>query len=474
MCSHLCLECVRLLKSTFDCVDLVRISCCLRLKTNSCIEKWIINVFQGQDAELAASRKSMDTALNRFHSATQLTILANSEDMLRMQAELQNNLESQNRLATEQQMMLERVILGQEDLQGGMDEVKQSVALLTSLMRERREDARQAKESQAQAVPHSSTQKKLTSNRLRSVVPDMPDLEREAQLLSDSTIEGTCNWIFDTQAWQNWSRPVEESSGSPLLLLIGETGTGKSHIAASVYKNLCQRYQQDIHSNVCVTYFSFRDGIENRNLFLHALTCALLQINDQSATLRDQLEAELKKDEHDTPQICAHYWRDLIIKLFEEDSKYTLYMVLDGLDELRGANKQGDGRELTGLTRRVRMIKNQALRIRFFATARDEIKTRYKPDPGSELYLSTDDIAPDLRMLIHHRLQSTDTAYRGVTQTSKYVRQRVEDAVLTHAKSESRKNTSKSANSLARFFIRRIHDKIFQWHCEGGSNHQDS
>lgn len=417
------------------------------------LEKWVINAFQGQDAELASSRKNMDTALDRFQSATQLTTLANSEDMLRMQAELQTNLESQRRIAANQQVMLETALVGQSNVQGGIDEIKRSLALLASLERDRREDARQARENQAKVVHNKPMQKKPASNRIRSVIPDMPDLEREAQLVSESIVKGTCKWIFDKPAWQEWSQPTNGLSASPLLLLVGEMGTGKSHVAVSVYNYLCQQSQQDTHGNMCVTYFSFREGVEDRYLFLDALICAVLQINDQSVALRGQLEAELNQDDHDWPENCANYWRDLIAKLFDKDSKYTLYMILDGLDELQGANEQGDGRELKALSMRIKMIKKQGLRIKIFATAREEIKTRFQPDAGSELHIAMDDIVPDLRRLTRTRLQSTDTAYRGVSQLSHYVRQKIEKAVSVHAKSELNNNDKSCTNFLIRFSL---------------------
>lgn len=51
--------------------------------------------------------------------------------------------------------------------------------------------------------------------------------------LAKTTVPGTCEWIFDEQEFRNWL----EKADVPILWIYGQSGAGKSHLAANIVKH---------------------------------------------------------------------------------------------------------------------------------------------------------------------------------------------------------------------------------------------
>lgn len=383
------------------------------------LKKWVINAFRGEDDDLAGSRKTMDKALVRLQSATEFAILANTENLAEgqqslqsMQDELKKNQEMQYQLAESQQLMLQTMLERQADVRDEIGDIKKLVQAL-----QRTEIAQGAASVQSRA--------KSAVNAVRSIISEVPENDLQLQMLQDSHLSGSCGWIFGEPVWKSWYRTSDSTNDSPLLLLRGPEGIGKSHIAVALYEYISSEIDKDPGSFSCVVYFFAQDGVANLKTFQSIINCAVLQISEQNTLLRDQLNAKLSRDGDRIKD--DDYFKELISPMFDTTSKYCLYIVVDAVDALE-TNIDRDS-----IFNLADTIKQHNLRIKVVATTRPHIKPTKKHDhghqdlpiAGSELLITKDKILPDLKAILQDRLQSTDSAFRGIRYLSPNTKQAI-------------------------------------------------
>ncbi|KAI1626267.1 hypothetical protein EDD37DRAFT_607841 [Exophiala viscosa] len=278
-------------------------------------KKWVINMIKGADSELGDARKKMDTTLSRLQAATEYAILGNTEELQRMNSDLQQNQDMQTQMMEDQTRMLESVLESQETVRNDLVNIQK---LLMVFQERRQDDTRE-----------STMNKPATSSRVRSYLPDAIDPIHEYGNIVYSFIPGTCTWLFDEPEWEAWNGRT-----SRILAVEGPPGAGKSHLAACAYDHLVELARSD--PNTCVTHFYFREGVSDLNFFHHAINWTIIQLAEQNTSLCDRINAELEREDIDdwNPLDWRQMWDQLVRPWFSGASPARLQIVWDGLDEL--------------------------------------------------------------------------------------------------------------------------------------------
>lgn len=289
------------------------------------LEKWIQGLMFGQDSELGGARKDMDTKLERLQSATEFAILGNTEEIQRMTIELKKNQQSHTDL-----LMQQRETLG--SIQDGTEHIRNDMSKLLAVISEQKKGS-----GRDQKKPTATEQGKPPSaKRIRNILPEVEGEIHEYHILKETLVEDTCTWVFSERQWTDWIKHGDEQEPHPILAITGEPGMGKSHIAATVFDKLWDQVTQDESKHTCAAHFYFREQHQSLSLFINAIITIVNQVVEQSAPLCEKINAEYQKDE---VSIDVWVWKDLVNSLlapcFRQQSEYRLYLVLDGVDELK-------------------------------------------------------------------------------------------------------------------------------------------
>lgn len=385
------------------------------------LKKWVINAFRGEDDDLAGSRKGMDKSLVRLQSATEFAILANTENIAEgqktlqsMQDELKQNQATQLELAESQQLMLQTMLEQQSDVRDEIGDIKKLVLAL-----QRTEPSIRSAQSQIRT--------KSATNAVRSIIGEIPENDLQLRMLQDTHIPGTCKWIFEEPLWKSWHTNTDAATDRPLLLIRGPEGTGKSHLALSIYDYISREIEKDPGSFSCVVYFFAQDGIASLKTFQSVVNNMVLQISEQNTFLRDQLNSRLSRDGDRMKH--ENYLKELIFPLFDATNKHDLYIIIDAVDALE-TNVDRDA-----VFDLAETIKRQKARIKVVATTRSHIKPSPKHEheqghleltvTSSEINVTKEKILPDLKLILQNRLESTDSAYRGIRYLSTNTKQTI-------------------------------------------------
>ncbi|KAM5378662.1 hypothetical protein ACJZ2D_004461 [Fusarium nematophilum] len=365
-------------------------------------KKWITNLLQGEDSDLSDARKAMDTQLSRLQSATEFAILGNTEELQRMSLELKTNQQSHTAMLEEQMEVM-------GSIRDTTETIASDMAKLLKAFDEHKKD--RSGEKVKHAVADQS--KPPSAKRIRNVLPEVEGDEHEYRVLKDTIVEDTCKWVFGQPQWDEWM-----ASDKSLLAITGHSGSGKSHIGATVYDRLAEEAAKDSSKHTCAAHFYFREQTESLSGFIYALITTINQVVEQSAPICDLVNTEWLKDEVD---INVWEWEDLARKLlapaFRKSSKNRLYLMLDGIDELKDPDT---------LVEFLKIVKEEELRISVVVTSRPHALAQLS-EVASILNIEVDKTKQiqDLKELVWNRLNTLSE----LRTFSRYVKQRVADKV---------------------------------------------
>lgn len=398
-------------------------------------KKWIQNLMFGQDEDLGGARKSMDTQLARFQSATEFAILANTEESKRMEAELLANQRSHGQLLEEQ-----REVLG--SLQETTDQIHSGVVkLIEAFQEQKRLQLDQRGEGQGRGAKESrgkmgGADKPPSANKIRKLLIEVEGEIHEYHILEETRVEDTCSWVFSEEQWKDWADLEAEIDdvGQPkkdetpdvdyrqrFLAIVGEPGVGKSHIAATAYDRLWKQASEHPDKHTCVAHFYFREQHQSLSSFLSAMTTVVNQVAEQSATLCEVITASYRPDD---VSLNIGHWRDLVHVLlggaFRKGSKHQLLLVLDGIDEMDNFDEY-----ITFL----KILRTQELRISVVFTTRPDVLSRITAVEGGigesipEILVTKDKQTSDMKTLVWDRINSLG----NLRTFGRYVQQRIAD-----------------------------------------------
>lgn len=179
---------------------------------------------------------------------------------------------------------------------------------------DRRRNESLAKQS---GTKSSGNAKPPTSNSVRIALGYSTDPEKEYQALRHSLIPETGTWIFDQPEWNAWAEQGEGDDVSPIVAVSGPRGTGKSHLAASIY----DRLKKNADENTCVVHFYFREDTKDLEEFCNAINWAVVQIAEHNATLCDRINKEMVREDWEwSSDDSEDVWDHLVKPLFPKTS----------------------------------------------------------------------------------------------------------------------------------------------------------
>ncbi|KAF4345314.1 hypothetical protein FBEOM_718 [Fusarium beomiforme] len=283
-------------------------------------KKWISNLFKGDDGELGSARANMNKNLDHLQQATEFAILGNTEETLAMASQLDENQRSHTEL-------LERVGHTIDTIHENTENIRGDIAKILKLF-----GGQSQKKEKTTEKPQAK--KTASANSVRNALPVVLNDSHEYQTLKETILPDSCGWVFSEPEWEEWLKLPD--GARPILALAAEPGTGKSHLAAALHDKLAQRASEDETGHTCVAHFYFREQEDQFSYFLCGIVTVINRIAETNYTACEKLNAQLARDDLD---INKGSWQDLVehllSALFGPDSKFNLFIVLDGLDELR-------------------------------------------------------------------------------------------------------------------------------------------
>ncbi|EEU37966.1 uncharacterized protein NECHADRAFT_84310 [Fusarium vanettenii 77-13-4] len=360
-------------------------------------KKWISNLFKGDDGELGGARSNMNKRLEHLQQATEFAILGNTEETLKMTAQLEENQRSHSE-------MLEEVGHAINTIHENTASIKDDVAKLLKLFGGQKKE-KQPEKPQANKPP--------SANGIRNAMPVVGQDDHEYQVLKETLLTDSCSWVFSEPEWEEWLNMKDGTR--PILAITGQPGTGKSHLAASVHDMLEQRAREDDTGHTCVAHFYFREQEESFAWFICGMITLVNQIAETNNAACEKLNAQIARDDID---LDTTLWRDiskyLLGAVFEQDSKFHLFIVFDGLDEL---SDWDSFKEFLS-----KFIVDERLRISLAVTSRPERLNDLPEDTKMiRIEATKEKQRQDLKSLIWHQINSLNHLRRF----SRYVQQRV-------------------------------------------------
>lgn len=373
----------------------------------------------GQDGDLGGARKKMDTSLSRLQSATEFAILGNTEELQRMNTDLQQNQDMQTQMMEEQTKMLETVMQSQDSVRSDLKNIQK---LLVMFEERRRDDPGKQRTNKT-----ASQNKPPTSNRVRSFFGESTSPTHEYRKIKENFIPETCTWIFDEPLWNSWIAQEQGKNSPRILAISGPPGSGKSHLAVSAYDQLVKLAGHDPGNNTCVAHFYFRETINNLAEFHYAIFWVVIQIAEQNDLLCEKICAEIQREDIDYDSWgWFDVWNKMVKPMFSGPTKARLQILWDGLDELLYEQKEE-------LLKFLSVLKDDTeSNITFLCTTRPILAEQLKNAGAESIEVTKEKQLPDLKALIWGHLNNDS----GLRKFNKYMKQRISSTLEEKADGE--------------------------------------
>lgn len=231
--------------------------------------------------------------------------------------------------------------------------------------------------------------------------------------LWESHVAGSGQWLLEKPYFIRWADP--KATAAEMILLKAPSGYGKSHLTSIVIQNLLDKHRGD--ARVVVTYYYLqRDASEKSSPLSKALKTIIWQVSRSS---REYSRIAVKLCE--TSTIDTGSIREVFKKLISDVANsvdFTLFLILDGLDEV---DKGSDLPDLVDIVRQIREIaddKTSHLKVRAFVAGTKDALDSIKKDaetslPEVNLEPNPQDEEPsvnqgDLELFVADRLANTE------------------------------------------------------------------
>ncbi|KAF1969307.1 hypothetical protein BU23DRAFT_477557 [Bimuria novae-zelandiae CBS 107.79] len=186
-------------------------------------------------------------------------------------------------------------------------------------------------------LTESGTDQKILKELKEKLGVDESLSKGEYQWYYDKLDSDSCSWLKTDTLYQSWSNAKEDKT--PLLLLQGEEGCGKSYILTAIIRDLRTQYpqNQDGVARISVGYcYLTRGGKKNgegpkgERSIRDALREWAWQVINKDVFYRKNIQATFKKsaDLGDLEEI----WKKLFLDHLNDN--VTFYLALDGTHEL--------------------------------------------------------------------------------------------------------------------------------------------
>ena len=349
----------------------------------------------------------MDKNLARLQNATEFAIHGNSEELKKMSAELQINQITHRQMLEEQKVIM-------FNISQDTGSIRSDVAKLLKAFTEQN-----AKHDHKGKPSNQDAGKPASANQVRNRMPDIEGEGHEYKVLKETLIPDTCTWVFSEPEWEAWIKQDGDTTVlKPILALSGLPGTGKSHLAASVYDRLYSIAREDAAQRTCATQFYYREQRRDLGWFKSGLISTITQVVDQSVPLCERINAEMVRDE---VAYNVDVWRDLLLKIlgpaFSKDSTNRLFLLFDGLDEMS---------DFSEFLEFVKLVRERKFRMTIVVTTRpDLLQQLTEKFEVRTIEVAKEKQLQDFKTLVWHRINNMNY----LKKFSRYVQQRIAEKV---------------------------------------------
>ncbi|KAJ3481097.1 hypothetical protein NLG97_g7910 [Lecanicillium saksenae] len=368
-------------------------------------KKWLVNLVQGQDAELAGARKSLDTHLTRLQNATEYAILGNTEETKMMAEELRQNSEQHSSMLHEQRNMLSSM---QQTAESTQNDVQKILKFLTM----------QGLDKKMANTPPTAGDASPLANRVRSTMHTVEADSHEYEVLREIQVPNTCAWLFNEPDWIAWEN--QAAAKRPILFISGPAGSGKSHLALAVHERLKASAPEGSAGETAVAHFYFREQQPNFKYFLCGIITVINQIAEQNARLCEKINNQFTIDELEIdPGLWQSLVQHVLVPLFHHETKAELLLVLDGLDELF---------DFWSFPEFAQMITTETLNISVVVTCRDGHLPSLMAEefPALVIEVSKEKQLIDFNAIVWHRIKRL----HNLRNFSTYVQARIAERTV--------------------------------------------
>ena len=151
--------------------------------------------------------------------------------------------------------------------------------------------------------------------------------------IKKNRVFGTGDWVRSEDPFKSWL--VHEKNENPILLILGNPGSGKTYVCGNIISFLEQQYPQGSQhaSRISICYFFFKDNDDSTRSFHQALNDLAHQISLNDPVYAKYLGSILQsaRDIASLPSKRKILLFNFIVKKENIDSK--VYVVLDGVEE---------------------------------------------------------------------------------------------------------------------------------------------
>ena len=200
----------------------------------------------------------------------------------------------------------------------------------------------------------------------------------------------TGNWIQQEPLFQDWLDPDKKL---PLLAVLGDPGTGKSHLAARTIERLINQYPQSIQhpSRVSVIYHFCRGNVHDLQSFNKALRAMACTIALNDPNFLEFFDKEYSSSIELQSATVHQLWTKLFVDFFGKDKKSRVYLIFDALDQALASERDEFLIQLKEIPKAIAL--GASHRISVLLVADSSLETALQDSLGSSL--QTIKVTPD-------------------------------------------------------------------------------
>ncbi|KAI9681877.1 MAG: hypothetical protein M1822_006954 [Bathelium mastoideum] len=390
--------------------------------------KFLSSIF-GDDDELGKAYANVTKALDKLTSATSTMALRNTQDIKdfladnrdqveRMEIQLtsrMNELNEKSDLMIQQQTTIQEYM--QDSFQTQIEGQQRIEKMLEEKLLKRKNpglSSQAGQQSQAQAKDPAAG-KSAAFNKVQAwCSANIAGYEKNPMQLvrkfGRSYVDTKYSWFFHHDTYKSWSACQSDNS---VLLLRGLPGVGKSTLSQFVFSRL------GAASHSLSARFHFQEAEKSSQSIKNCLVCLVLQLAQKNSAYCEQIASLLKEGNklYGIPEDIEVLWNELFRKRFSPRAEDSVFLILDGLDELP---KQ----EFKKLIQLLSSVAKDKLKIRVLLASRPGVAALDTLHP-TEIEMSRSDLKKDMSALASERCNTLARIRRFPKRIKQIIRAKV-------------------------------------------------